>query len=117
MTTPTAHPPPGPVRDILLAAADLLDRPGAWCRGQYARDRRGQATSPYAEDAVSWCATGALMRVSREADVQDCRATRARLDETLFLAGHVPDISFWNDACTIRDEVVEMLRRAAEEEA
>ena len=103
--------------DILLAAADLLDRPGAWSPQALARNADGVCTSPYEEDAVSWCATGALMRVSQEADIQDYRAARAQLAETLYESDHEPDIVDWNDAHgRTQAEVVAMLRRAAEED-
>ena len=113
MTTPTEHPHPDPVRDILIAAADLLDPDGAWTQRELARGPGGQATSPQAEDAVSWCAIGAITRVSRAADIQDYRKARARLAETLSREGY-KDIAQWNDTRgRIRPQVVRMLRRAA----
>ena len=115
MTTPTAHPRPDSVRAILLAATDLLDRPGAWTQHELARDADGDVTGPSKDNAVSWCTIGAIMRVARTDERADARA---RLAKTLERAGHDSDITCWNDAPErTQTEVVAMLRRVAEEEA
>ena len=108
MSTPT---------NILRAAANLLDRPGAWTQGTDARDATETSCEPRADDAVSWCAAGAIMRVAEDGDGVYVDA-RARLRETLVRAEHECLIGLWNDKRgRTQSQVVAMLRRAAEEEA
>ena len=55
-TAPTA-------RDILMEARALIARPEAWTQGTGARDADGEAIGVEHQDAVSWCATGAINAV------------------------------------------------------
>ena len=52
-TAPTA-------RDILIEARALIARPEAWTQGAGARDAEGEPIAVEHQDAVSWCATGAI---------------------------------------------------------
>ncbi len=104
------------VADVLDAAADLLAKPGAWTRGQYARDDHG---SPLQDGrnpaAVCWCAIGALEKVS------DRLVGRKLVDplqrivaNTSNKFGEYGHISEWNDAPErTQAEVVAKLREAA----
>ena len=47
-------------RDLLVQARTLIARPEAWTQGAAARDADGEPVGVEHEDAVSWCATGAL---------------------------------------------------------
>ena len=47
-------------RDLLVEARALIARPEAWTQGAAARDADGEPVGVEHEDAVSWCATGAL---------------------------------------------------------
>ena len=47
-------------RDLLVEARTLIARPEAWTQGAAARDAEGEPVGVEHEDAVSWCATGAL---------------------------------------------------------
>ena len=47
-------------RDLLVEARTLIARPEAWPQGAAARDADGEPVGVDHEDAVSWCATGAL---------------------------------------------------------
>ena len=47
-------------RDLLVEARTLISRPEAWTQGAGARDAQGEPVGVEHEDAVSWCATGAL---------------------------------------------------------
>ena len=49
-------------RDLLVEARTLIARPEAWTQGAGARDADGEPVGVEHEDAVSWCATGALNR-------------------------------------------------------
>ena len=47
-------------RDLLVEARTLIARPEAWTQGAGARDADGEPVGVEHQDAVSWCATGAL---------------------------------------------------------
>ena len=47
-------------RDLLVGARTLIATPEAWTQGAGARDADGEPVGVEHEDAVSWCATGAL---------------------------------------------------------
>ncbi len=47
-------------RDLLVEARTLIARPEAWTQGAGARDANGEPVGVEHEDAVSWCATGAI---------------------------------------------------------
>ena len=47
-------------RDLLVEARTLIAMPEAWTQGAAARDSDGEPVGVEHEDAVSWCATGAL---------------------------------------------------------
>ncbi len=47
-------------RDLLVEARALIAKPEAWTQGAAARDADGEPLGVEHEDAVSWCATGAL---------------------------------------------------------
>ena len=47
-------------RDLLVEARTLIACPETWTQGAAARDADGEPVGVEHEDAVSWCATGAL---------------------------------------------------------
>ena len=47
-------------RDLLVEARTLIASPEAWTQGAAARDADGEPVGVEHEDAVTWCATGAL---------------------------------------------------------
>lgn len=49
--------------ELLRAAGDLLEQPGAWTQGFYARDAKFQQVPPENENAVCWCALGAIEKI------------------------------------------------------
>ncbi len=57
MTMTAIAPTP---RDLLVDARTIIARPEAWTQGAAARDAEGEPVGVEHEDAVSWCATGAL---------------------------------------------------------
>ena len=102
--------------DILLAAADLLDAPGAWCRGAFARDAESRPVSARDPSAECWCAFGAISRASQDADHAAHDTACMRLSEQLAREGYEPGIVDWNeDDFRTRTQVVRMLRRAAQQ--
>lgn len=99
---------------ILLAAADLLSKPGGWTQGALARNRKGEWVSESQKSAVCFCAMGALWRAARD----EVGPTFSHFDvdpasEALeaVIGDHVAD---WNDELgRTADEVVTALRKAA----
>jgi hypothetical protein len=92
------------VREVLLAAADLIEPPGAWCQ------RHG--TQVRADGTVSLCAYVAIHRAARS----HAHSTTLAVLAAMALGEHVgvPLISTWNDeAGRTQPEVVSALREAA----
>ena len=59
-------------RDLLVEARTLIANPEAWTQGTGARDAQGEPVGVEHEDAVSWCATGAInCAMYRHADSLD----------------------------------------------
>lgn len=54
---------PKTVADILAAAADLIDKPGAWTQDTFARDASGKRTGLDDPDATCFCVAGAILRI------------------------------------------------------
>ncbi len=52
---------PTTVRETLVAARALIEK--GWCQGVYARDSSGLTTKVWGDQAVSFCAIGALFCV------------------------------------------------------
>lgn len=51
------------VAGVLEAAADLLEKPGAWTRHVFARNSAGMPVSTFSDSATCFCLRGALCRV------------------------------------------------------
>jgi len=98
--------------DILTAAADLLEKPGAWTQGCFARDQSGKPSAPRDPDAVCYCMAGAIYSIvgtnSRGDALIDVLSTRARRQGFRHIA-------HWNDKENrTQAEVVSALRAAAD---
>jgi hypothetical protein len=52
------------VGDVLNAAADLIEKPGAWTQGCFARDPKGKQTGWRMDNAACFCVSGAISRES-----------------------------------------------------
>ena len=95
-------------RDLLIEARTLIARPEAWTQGAAARDADGEPVGVEHEDAISWCATGALnCAMYRHADSLDvptplqCARNRAGkiLTDTVraLTLGHYTEATTYND--------------------
>lgn len=95
-------------RDLLVEARTLIARPEAWTQGTAARDADGEPVGVEHEDAVSWCATGALnCAMYRHADSLDVptplqrarnRAGKILTDTVRALTlGHYTEATTYND--------------------
>lgn len=52
------------VAETIRTAAALIEPPGAWTTGAYARNADGLSVDPRHHDACCWCALGAIRRVT-----------------------------------------------------
>jgi hypothetical protein len=98
--------------DILDLAADLIEPPGAWTQGAFARAADGASVVSTDPLAVCWCASGAISKVTGSISSEAVFVVREALRK------HLPDfIARWNDdPARTQPEVVAMLREAAKAE-
>ena len=106
----------GRVAAVLNAAADLLEKPGAWTQGEMARDESGSGVEERDPKAQCWCVIGAVARATTDLTGWVSN-TYVEARTTLALAvgtdadGGIPD---WNDTPgRTQAEVVKALRHAA----
>lgn len=96
------------VAGVLLAAAELLEKPGAWTQGEFAKTASGDGTYWNSPDAVCWCAEGAIRHVGGGSDAI------ITLRRSLGLPGGLYPVAGWNDKhIRTQAEVVSALRSAA----
>jgi hypothetical protein len=95
---------------IILAAAALIENPEAWTQNVPARNKKGASVDANSQQACSWCALGAVDKVSYDYNSW-LEATRKVRD---VLRGEKPYISIakFNDNHT-HAEVLALLRKAA----
>lgn len=70
---------------------ELFSSKKKWCKGQYARDKRGGAVGAYSEDAVRWCLFGGLQKCYPNTKVRNLI-----LDEICILSS-IENIVNYND--------------------
>lgn len=95
--------------EVLTAARALIAEPEHWCRGTYARDKAGVKVSPRSPDAVSFCLTEAIYRLSRP----DYRL-RGEIFQILSRITSDSAIAGWQDTHT-HAEVIGLLDQAIAE--
>ena len=59
--------------DILRCAREMIEDPGHWCKGNAALNQDGLIATWEADDAVQWCAWGALVHASVRAGYETVR--------------------------------------------
>lgn len=96
------------VARILRNAADLIEPPGRWTRGTYARTVEGTPTISKDEEAVCWCASGALSRVANP------HALWPKAMDALSRLISRRSVGAWNDSQPNAAPVVAALRAAAD---
>lgn len=103
-------------RTRLKLAADLLERSG-WCQGSYARDKNERHVPWHAPEAVTFCAVGALMRVSLDGKEDVLLARRApttSYSEMHFLTVMSKPLISMNDELDMtKEKMVRAMRRAS----
>lgn len=57
-------------RDILVRARNLINQSNAWTQGCFARDVNTEMCEPNDQDAVRWCAIGAIMCATEDTAAQ-----------------------------------------------
>lgn len=93
---------------LLLAAAKLIEREGAWSRGAEARTRYGKPVCPRHPKACKWCAIGAVEHLGGGAspkEVIDALCALARLLNT--------NVADFNDSASDVSVVTAKMRQAA----
>jgi hypothetical protein len=98
---------PVALAEVLNAAADLLERPGAWRRWSLATDADGRSVPPKSPAACQWCIAGAIQRFAPDGPPFSpyIEAVEAVIDECA---------AMWNDRHSrTAPEVVKALRDAA----
>jgi hypothetical protein len=103
------------VKEVLLNAAKLLEEKG-WTQRTYARDKHGFSTVSTDDDAVCFCAIGAINRAGFE--LKDYEET-LRLEAVAVLSESLGEfdnsISQWNDYHRrTKEEVISKLKEVAE---
>lgn len=53
-------------KQVLQRARKLITKPECWTTGEFARRANGEGTYSMCPTAVSWCAAGAINKVSRD---------------------------------------------------
>ena len=105
----------GSVSEILVAAADLLEKPGAWTQGALALGAEGEHVNVDSSSAVCFCVVGAIRRASGyERTPEKTIPVREALCALLGLANDGVALVAWNDnPKRTPAEVVAALRQAA----
>lgn len=100
--------------EILHAAGDLLEQPGAWIQHSSARTAHRVNTVPFYKDAVCWCALGALSKVTDGWSHENLQGTDpCFIVEFLEKVVNVNYIPSWNDRLgQTQEEVVAAFRKA-----
>src|SRR5215510_9152762 len=93
---------------ILRDAAEIVAR--GWCQGAWAQDKNDESVAPCSDDAVKWCAIGALILAVRSQPCPDIAGALTALGRAIRMAS----ASQWNDnPKRTQAQVVNALRRAA----
>lgn len=95
--------------EILHAAGDLLEPPGAWTRYHWACDANGEPVDSRSSEAVSWCAIGAIRKINGAFDSNSLYFLRRAV---FAYTSYNFSISGWNDRACTQQEVVTAFRKA-----
>ena len=97
-------------RIVVLAVADLLEKPGSWTQGAAARNAAGRPVHVIDEDAVCWCLIGALRRITGDVAIENRVAAKMGLPLPTIGSTH-PLATFNDHPDRTQSEVVETIRR------
>ena len=110
--------------EALKAAKEIIATPEKWCREYYAMDATGACISALSEEAVCFCALGALQRVCI-VDLDKCNDYGALYADTASVLYRAIknsikkfcDVASFNDTATHADVIAMFDRAIAAEEA
>lgn len=97
--------------EVLKAARELITDRNAWTQNNYAKDADGKGTGTADDNAVSWCAYGAISHVCtcKAIEIEDNSAPASRLIDAMGGAA----VSYFNDNHT-HGEVLAAFDKAIE---
>jgi hypothetical protein len=72
------------------SVSELLSDPKRWTQGALARDKNGEAVSPFSPAAVAWCVLGALFKC----EVRDKSAVRKLTGTRIMVWNDDPNRTF-----------------------
>lgn len=84
------------VHDTLVAARAVIAKPENWTINALARDKHNEPTHANADDAVCFCAAGAIRKAVGSIDMNVIEA----LEEVLLDRGQDPNVPTFNDRST-----------------
>lgn len=94
------------VKEVLTKARALVEK--GWVQGSYAEDAEGLHVDPCSEDAVCWCAAGAI-RAAVDDNAEQYYFLRKTLRQyTLIGVG----IIHFNDTASAKEDVLALFDRA-----
>lgn len=102
------------VARILREVADLIEPPGRWTKGSFARDEHQLEVSEFSPCAVCWCVLGAVRRLTNESNELRWGAQDAIAAGVATVEGNKTAISWWNDSQSAVAPIVAVLRAAAD---
>lgn len=76
-----------------MKAYEVIDSPEKWTQGYYATDANGKQTTSLSNDAICWCAIGALMKAYADDKDGNYALAFRKLNGAIRY-----DIINWNDA-------------------
>jgi hypothetical protein len=97
--------------DVIAGALEIMAAPETWTRGTLARDAQGASVSPFAPDAVRFCAIGALRNAAFQVmEGNECAAMQlaGAIEFEVFAMGR--SLEFVNDGGG-REAAVNLLRK------
>lgn len=97
------------ILETLSKAADLIEPPGAWTQGAFARNEKGYKVSPDNPEAICFCLIGSIRKISGN------KYSSAERFVQLKFEGHRFD--FNDEIDRIQPEVVAKLRSLAAQAA
>ena len=95
--------------NILIATRKFLEYEARWMKGEYARKLDGNHCSPLDDDAVQWCAIGAVVHIAGSYK----EANHATFWLTKQMSKKDITVTYWQDQLeTTHQDVLDLFDRA-----
>jgi hypothetical protein len=98
--------------ELLEAAKAKIDTPENWCKGDYAKTKKGNPIHSLAEQACQWCSLGALVAVTSSSS--QTVSLRCKAIDLLFDVVGRDVVAFNDDPKTTHADVLAAFDRAIE---